>query len=129
MPDERYQHQPYRLWPINRHILVGLSVIGAITVGIIVCFAYVGGFLSPNRLTQARMINAFEEVNGVHPGFRRNHAKGVCIAGHFDSNGNGMGLSKAVVFEPGRVPVIADSHSPQASPSSRTLGPRCAAWR
>lgn len=106
MPDERYSSQPYRLWPMNKRILVGLSVIAPITVSIIVCFAYVGGFLSPDRLTQTRMIDAFEKVNGVHPGFRRNHAKGVCIAGHFDSNGNGMGLSKAVVFEPGRAPVI-----------------------
>ena len=106
MPDERYQTQPYRLWPISRRILVGLTVIGAITAGIIICFVYVGGFLSPDRLTQTRMIDAFEEVNGVHPGFRRNHAKGVCIAGHFDSNGNGVRVSKAVIFKPGRVPVI-----------------------
>src|SRR5205814_7978397 len=45
-------------------------------------------------------------VNGVWPGFRRNHAKGVCIAGSFDSNGEGVRLSKAAVFQPGRVPVI-----------------------
>ena len=32
-------------------------------------FAYAGGWLSPERLTPARMIGAFEEANGVHPGF------------------------------------------------------------
>jgi catalase len=52
------------------------------------------------------MINTFEQVNGLHPGFRRNHAKGVCINGYFDSNGRGVALSKAAVFPPGRVPVI-----------------------
>jgi catalase len=52
------------------------------------------------------MINTFEEVNGVHSGFRRNHAKGVCFAGFFESNGRGVELSKASVFLPGRVPVI-----------------------
>lgn len=52
------------------------------------------------------MIDGFEEVNGVHPGFRRNHAKGVCIAGYFDSNGEGVRLSKAAVFRPGKVPII-----------------------
>jgi catalase len=52
------------------------------------------------------MINTFEQVNGEHPGFRRNHAKGVCISGYFESNGRGEALSKAVVFLPGRVPVI-----------------------
>jgi catalase len=106
MADDRDRSQPYRLWPINRRILVGGSVIGAIIAAIILCFAYAGGFLSPARLTQAGLIDAFQEVNGVFPGFRRNHAKGVCVTGHFDSNGNGVKVSKAVVFESGRVPVI-----------------------
>jgi catalase len=70
------------------------------------CFAYVGGWLSPHRLTQARMIDTFQEVNGDWPGFRRNHAKGVCIAGSFESNGRGVRLSKAALFGPGQVPVI-----------------------
>src|SRR5262249_13951329 len=39
-------------------------------------------------------------------GFRRNHAKGLGVSGFFDSNGNGVRLSKAAVFAPGRVPVI-----------------------
>jgi hypothetical protein len=52
-----------------------------------------------------RVIDGFEEVNGIHPGFRRHHAKGVCIAGAFDSNGQGR-LSKGAVFRPGKVPVI-----------------------
>jgi catalase len=106
MQDEPRLSHRYRLWPINRRILVGVSVVGAVTIGIIACFAFVGGLFSSGRLTQTRMVDAFEQINGVHPGFRRNHAKGVCIAGHFDSNGNGARLSKAVVFEPGCVPVI-----------------------
>jgi catalase len=52
------------------------------------------------------VIDGFEEVNGVHPGFRRNHAKGVCIGGAFDSKGQGGRLSKGAVFRPGQVPVI-----------------------
>jgi catalase len=57
-------------------------------------------------LTPAKFVDGFEEVNGVHPGFRRNHAKGVGVSGFFESNGNGVRLSKAVVFQPGRVPVL-----------------------
>ena len=45
-------------------------------------------------------------MNGIHPGFRRNHAKGVCVTGYFDSNGKGTRISKAILFRPGRVPVI-----------------------
>src|SRR5262245_43568112 len=57
-------------------------------------------------LTPARFIDRFEQVDGVHSGFRRNHAKGLGVSGFFESNGNGVRLSKAAVFEPGRVPVI-----------------------
>jgi catalase len=52
------------------------------------------------------MIDAFEANNGPHPGFRRNHAKGLCITGFFDSNGAGAQYSKSVVFAAGRVPVV-----------------------
>jgi len=83
-----------------------LAAIGVIIAAIVGAFAYTGGWLSPNRLTPARFIDTFEKVNGIHPGFRRNHAKGVCVAGFFVSNGNGVRLSKAVIFQPGRVPVI-----------------------
>lgn len=83
-----------------------LAIIGALVLCIAGSFAYVAGWLSPGRLTQRRFVDGFEEVNGVHSGFRRNHAKGVCISGYFESNGQGVRLSKAIVFRPGRVPVI-----------------------
>jgi catalase len=91
---------------IGVSIPVRLAAIGAVIAGIVAAFAYAGGWLSPNRLTPARFIDTLEQVNGIHPGFRRNHAKGVCVTGFFASNGNGVRLSKAVIFQPGRVPVI-----------------------
>src|SRR5437660_10219493 len=51
-------------------------------------------------------IDRFEQIDGLHPGFRRSHAKGVGVSGFFESNGNGVRLSKAAVFRRGRVPVI-----------------------
>ncbi len=97
----------YRLRSLKDKGAIGkLGLIGAIILGVVVCFAYVAGWLSPNLLTPAGMVDAFQEVNGVHPGFRRNHAKGVCIAGYFESNGQGARFSTAAVFPPGRVPVI-----------------------
>src|SRR6266446_9333608 len=83
-----------------------LTLIGIALAGVAGTFAYLGGWLTPNALTPARFTNGFEEVNGVHPGFRRNHAKGVGVSGFFESNGNGARLSTAAVFRPGRVPVI-----------------------
>jgi catalase len=87
-------------------VLARLALIGAALAAVIGTFAYVGGWLTPNDLTPARLTDAFEHVDGVHSGFRRNHAKGVGVSGFFESNGNGTRLSKAVVFRPGRVPVI-----------------------
>ena len=86
--------------------IVRFAVIGVVVGGIASLFAYAGGWLTPHRLTPKSMINTFEEVNGPHPGFRRNHAKGVCVSGYFESNGRGVALSKAAVFPAGRVPVI-----------------------
>jgi catalase len=83
-----------------------LAVIVAALAIVIGTFAYCGGWLTPNDLTPARFTDEFEAVDGVHPGFRRNHAKGVGVSGYFKSNGNGVRFSKAVVFRPGRVSVI-----------------------
>jgi catalase len=82
------------------------AAIVVIIAGIVGAFAYTGGWFSPQRLTPARFIDTFEAVNGRHPGFRRNHAKGVCVTGFFESNGNAVRISKAVVFRPGRMRVI-----------------------
>src|SRR4051812_49199989 len=68
----------------------------------------VANFSEPRQAapTPAMFIDRFEQIAGVHPGFRRNHAKGIGVAGFFASNGNGVRLSRAAVFEPGRVPVL-----------------------
>jgi catalase len=83
-----------------------LGAIGAVMLSVAGAFGYAGGWLSPTRLTQDRMMAAFQDVNGTHAGFRRNHAKGVCVTGWFDSSGQATALSKAAVFRPGRVAVV-----------------------
>ena len=86
---------------IVRRVVIALAIFGIAEL-----FLYVGGWFTPHALSPVKMINTFEQANGEHPGFRRNHAKGVCISGYFESNDRGAALSKAVVFLPGRVPVI-----------------------
>jgi catalase len=86
--------------------LARLALIGVALAAVIGTFAYLGGWFTPNDLTPARFTDVFERVAGVHSGFRRNHAKGLGVSGFFESNGNGVRLSEAVVFRPGRVPVI-----------------------
>jgi len=62
--------------------------------------------LTPREISPAATIDKLEQNNGPHPGFRRIHAKGVGVAGYFESNGRGVALSKASVFLPGRVPIV-----------------------
>jgi catalase len=95
-----------RLRPGKASNLARLALIGVVLAAVAGIFAYLGGWFTPKDLTPARFTDGFEAVHGVHPGFRRNHAKGVGVAGFFESNGNGVRLSKATVFQPGRLPVL-----------------------
>src|SRR5258705_11656290 len=90
----------------NPGLLVRLGAIGAVMLSVAGAFAYTGGWLSPRRLTQDRMMAAFRDANGAHPGFRRNHAKGGCVTGWFESSGHATAISKPPVFNPGRCPGV-----------------------
>jgi catalase len=105
-----------------------LAVVGAVVLSVAAAFAYAAGWLSPARVTPARFIDTFEQLNGVHAGFRRNHAKGVGVSGFFEANGQGVRLSKAAVFRSGKVPVLGRfalggglPHAPDALPVVRSM--------
>lgn len=83
-----------------------LALIGAIIGALAVSFAYVAGWLTQGRIDGAAIADALEAHDGRHAGFRRAHAKGLCISGRFVGNGNGAALSRAGVFAAGEVPVI-----------------------
>jgi catalase len=86
--------------------MLGAAVVGGFLAVDLGALLYVNNRIGPTRLTPQAFLDAFEEVFGRQPGFRRNHAKGVVVEGYFDSNGNGRELSKAAVFRPGRTPVV-----------------------
>jgi catalase len=82
-------------------------------------FAWTAGWLTPKRLDAPHIIDTFETNYGIHPGYRRNHAKGLCVEGWFDSNGNGAQVSRAAVFAPQqRTPVIGRFAIPGSNPSA-----------
>ncbi|MFK3972826.1 catalase family peroxidase [Pseudomonas sp. NPDC087358] len=98
--------------------LLRLAGIGLVVVIAASAFAYVNGTFDPQRLTPARVVDVFERSNGVHPGYRRNHPKGICVAGYFESNGAASALSRAQVFGSGRTPVIGRLALPTGNPYS-----------
>lgn len=109
MPDNR---QP--LGPGQK--LVRLGAIGVVVAALAGAFAYVNGRLDPQRLTPDRLVNQLETNNGVHPGFRRNHAKGICVVGYFQSSGQARALSSASVFSASRTPVVGRFALPAGNP-------------
>ncbi|MEJ0002870.1 MAG: catalase family peroxidase [Pararobbsia sp.] len=80
-------------------------LIAVVVVALVAAFAYTAGWLSPRRLTPAKLVNALAPPGGPALGFRRNHAKGICFTGSFESNGAAAAVSKAPMFAPGSYPV------------------------
>ena len=109
--------------------LASLLLIAAVIAVLAGAFAYTAGWLSPDRLTSAKLVAAIAPAGGPALGHRRNHAKGICFTGQFEANGNGAELSRAQVFAAGQYPVVGrfnfstpDPNAPDATSRVRGLG-------
>jgi catalase len=89
-----------------RSVSGSLLIIFVVVAASAAAFAYTAGWFSPRRLTPEKMLEALAPPAGAALGHRRNHAKGICFTGVFDSNGNGSTLSEARVFTPGQYPAL-----------------------
>lgn len=83
-----------------------LAAIGLGLGALAASFAYAAGWIGNQRLTPKTIIDTFEAQAGHYPGYRKNHAKGLCVSGHFLSSGDARSLSSARVFSQQNVPVI-----------------------
>jgi len=57
----------------------------------------------PPEVSAQQFVN-LQQGEVAHPGFRRAHAKGLCVTGEFHSTGQLVEYSEAPLFEPGVVP-------------------------
>lgn len=85
--------------------LRSLVLIAVVVVALVAAFAYTGGWLTPSRLTPAKIVDALAPPGGPALGYRRNHAKGICFTGSFESNGAAASLSRAPMLASGSYPV------------------------
>jgi len=115
--------------PTPKAVIGSLILIGGVLAVSAAAFAYTGGFLSPDRLTPAKLVTAFAPPGGPALGHRRNHAKGICFTGVFQSNGQGAAISKAPMLASGEFPAMgrfnlgtADPNAPDATVRVRGLG-------
>ncbi len=91
------------------------SMVALVTLAAI--FATAGKAPVTPQPTADQVIGQFQKNGGVFPGYRRNHAKGVCISGYFQSNGGAAPYSIAQVFAAGqRTPVIGRLSIPGTNP-------------
>lgn len=107
--------EPLTPKPRTRHAGSWALIVGVVVVTV-AAFGYVGGWLAPHRLTPKKLVNQLQDNAGTFPGYRRNHAKGVCVTGYFDSNGQARAYSDAEVFAPGRTPVVGRFAIPGGNP-------------
>jgi catalase len=118
-----------------------LVLIAAIVAALTAAFAYTAGWLSPDRVTPEKVVDRLAPPGGPALGFRRNHAKGICFTGTFESNGAAAALSRAPMFAAGSFPATgrfnlatADPHAPDPSVpvrgvGLRIIGPDGSEWR
>ena len=131
----------HRVLGTDKPIVGGLAVIGLVVCGAAAAFAYTAGWLSPDRLTPGKMVDALSDRGGDPIGHRRNHSKGICFIGYFAANGAGTRLSTAPMLVAGRYPVIGrfaiatgNPNAPDASGRVRSMAIRIVApdgqeWR
>lgn len=113
--------------PLPHSPIPALAGIGAIVLAAAGAFAWAAGWIG-GGLTARRMTDAIEATGGPHPGFRRAHAKGVCVYGTFSSSGAAGALSSARVFSQARTPVVGrlsiaggDPHGADAKARVRSM--------
>src|SRR5258707_14862185 len=113
----------------HRSPLGSLTLIAIVIGAGAAAFAYTAGWFSSERLTPRRLLAALAPPSGPALGHRRNHAKGICFTGTFESNGAGSELSKATVFAGGQYPVVGrfnlgtpNPDAPDATVRVRGLG-------
>lgn len=59
----------------------------------------------PPKVSAQEFVN-LQQGETAHEGFRRAHAKGICLSGEFRSNGQLASYSKTALFETGSMPFI-----------------------
>ncbi|GBR09343.1 catalase family peroxidase [Gluconobacter frateurii] len=115
--------------------------VGAGPTALALAFLWAGGCFSPARVTQNRLMGELHNAGSYGHGFRRAHAKGVCVSGWFDASGDAAHLSQAAVFHEQHVPVIGrfalavgqpympDSGTTVRSMALRFMPPDAQEWR
>ncbi|NKF24616.1 catalase family peroxidase [Solimonas marina] len=99
-------HAPPRREPLRgAAALARLTAIAAVVAAGVGGFTWFAGVLGGRGLSARAIIDTLQGPR-PHAGFRRNHAKGICVSGWFDGNGAASRDSRAGFFARQRASVI-----------------------
>jgi catalase len=115
--------------PADRSPWLPLLGIVAIVGALATAFLWTSGRIGGGRVTAQKLIDTIEAGNPEpFPGFRRAHAKGLCVAGTFSSSGEAAALSSARIFAQrnvtpvmGRISIAGNPHGADDAARVRSL--------
>lgn len=92
--------------PTNKpNNLLRFAAVGAVTGALALAFYVAATSTGSSGVTAQQFIN-LQEGGSPFAGFRRAHAKGLCVTGEFVSNGNLASYSLAPLFQAGSTPLL-----------------------
>ena len=97
--------------------LLRLAAIAGALATVALALVYTAGWLRSGAITPSAFVKT-QELGGIHAGFRRAHAKGICVAGTFTSSGALSALSSASVFAAGTTPVLGRISTAGGNPTA-----------
>lgn len=91
---------------LHRPPLGPVALIGGIVVLLVAGFAWAAGWLTPGRVNGGDVTRSLEYNGGTFRGYRRAHAKGLCLTGTFTASGAGSEITTAGALQRGTYPVL-----------------------
>lgn len=104
----------------TQQTLIGFLGIGIVLSLLVLGFLAIAGQLGRSAVTAEKFVN-LQQGNDLFSGFRRAHAKGVCLSGQFESNGQLAPYSKAALFNTGSTNFIGRYSIAGNNPSAPDL--------
>ena len=104
MKNSKHNHHENNHTRSNPTMSKKITLIAIITLFALTILYFTGAFNS-DAVTAQRFVN-LQQGDQAHAGFRRAHAKGICLAGSFESTGELAKYSQAKVFDLGATPFV-----------------------
>ncbi|WP_241984209.1 catalase family peroxidase [Aliidiomarina sedimenti] len=105
---------------IPRHKVTSIAIIGFAVIALICAFLYAAGVFGKKQVTAQQFVD-FQQGENPHLGFRRAHAKGVCVRGDFIATGELAAHTRSTLFEIGSTPFIGRFSIGGGNPSAPDL--------